>query len=78
MHLGDVEERFEIAWRDTFPGLWRVSVGEWSFLCGLPKGPGDLAGWRKDVRGSHVAIEENEPDDTRVGSVSRGEEDMLS
>ena len=27
MHMGDVEERFEITWRDTFPGLWRVSVG---------------------------------------------------
>ena len=25
MHLGDVEERSEIAWGDTFPGLWRVS-----------------------------------------------------
>ena len=21
MHLGDAEERFEIAWADTFPGL---------------------------------------------------------
>ena len=51
---------------------------EWSFLCGLPKGPGDSVGWRKDVRGSHVAIEENEPEETRVGSVSRGEDDMLN
>ena len=27
MHLGDVEERFEIAWGDTSPGPWRVSAG---------------------------------------------------
>ena len=27
MHLGDVEERVEIAWGDTFPSLWRVSAG---------------------------------------------------
>ena len=35
-------------------------------------------GWGKDVGESHVAIEENGPEETRVGSVSRGEDDMLS
>ena len=27
MHLGDVEDRFEIAWVTPFPSLWRVSAG---------------------------------------------------
>ena len=27
MHLGNVKERFEIAWAGTFPGLWRLSAG---------------------------------------------------
>ena len=36
-------------------------------------------GWRrKDVQGSHAVIEENEPKETRVGSVSRGEDDILN
>ena len=51
---------------------------EWSFLRGLPKGPGDSAGWGKGVQGSHVAIEENEPEEAHVGSVSRGEDNMLN
>ena len=70
MHLGDVEKSFEIAWGETFPGLLRVSAGSGVFLWGLPKGPGDSAGWGKGVGESHVAIEENEPEETRVGSVS--------
>ena len=45
---------------------------------GLPKRPGDSAGLGKDVGESHVAIEENEPEETRVGSVSRGADDMLN
>ena len=45
---------------------------------GLPKTPCESVGWGKDVRGSHVAIEENGPEDTRVGSVSRGEDDILN
>ena len=78
MHLGDVEERFEIAWGDTFPSLWRVSAGR-GVSCAVR---------RRDVvirldggrtfEGGHVAIEENEPEDTRVGSVSRGEDDILN
>ena len=51
---------------------------EWSFLRGLPKGPGDSVGWGKDVGESHVVIEEDEPEETRVGSVSRSEDDMLN
>ena len=43
---------------------------------GLPKRPGDSAGLGKDVGESHVAIEENEPEETRVGSVSKW--DMLN
>ena len=39
---------------------------------GLPKRPGDSAGLGKDVGESRVAIGENEPEVTRVGSVSRG------
>ena len=27
---------------------------------------------------SHVAIDENKPEETRVGSVSRGEDDILN
>ena len=50
---------------------------ECSFLRGLPKGPGDSAGWGKDVGGSHVAIEENESEERHVDSVSRGKDDML-
>ena len=42
---------------------------EWSFLRGLPKGPGDSAGSGTGVGESHVMIEENEPEETRVGSV---------
>ena len=53
-------------------GCW-----EWSFRCSLPERPGDSVGWGKDVGKSHVAIEENEPEDTCVGSVSRREGDML-
>ena len=45
-------------------------------MCGPPKRRGDLAGWGKGIGESHVAIEENEQ--TRVGSVSRGEDDMLN
>ena len=45
---------------------------------GLPKGPGDSVGWGKDVGESHVAIEEDEPEEMRVGSVSRSEDDMLN
>ena len=45
---------------------------------GLPKGPGDSAGWGKDVGESHVTIEGNKPEETRVGSVSRGEDDILN
>ena len=51
---------------------------EWSFLRGLPKGPGDSAGWGKDVGENHVAIEENETEETRDSSVSREEDDMLN
>ena len=40
-------------------------------MLGLPKGPGDSAGWGKGVGESHVAIEENDPEDTRAGSVFR-------
>ena len=42
------------------------------------KGPGDSVGWQKDVGGSHVAIEEKESKETRVGNVSRGEYDKLN
>ena len=75
MHLGDSEERFEIAWGDTFPSLWSV-CWEWSFLCGMPKGPGDSAGWWKGVGESHVAIEESEPKEVHVSSVIRGEDEV--
>ena len=51
---------------------------EWSFLWGLPKGPGDWAGWGKGVGESHVAIEENEPEETRVSGVSRREDTTLN
>ena len=47
-------------------------------MCGLPKGPGDSAGWGKGVQGSHVAIEENEPEETRVSGVSRREDNTLN
>ena len=50
----------------------------WSVLRGLLKRPGDSVGWGKDVGESHVAIEENEPEDTRVGSVSNGEDVSLN
>ena len=33
---------------------------------------------RKDFGGKHVAIEENETEETRVSSVSREEDDMLT
>ena len=42
------------------------------------KRPADWDGLGKDVRGSHAVIEENEPKETRVGSVSRGEDDILN
>ena len=47
-------------------------------MCGLPKRPGDSARWWKGVGESHVAFEENESEDTRVGSVSREKDDMLN
>ena len=45
---------------------------------GLPKGPGDSAGWRKGFGGRHVAIEKNEPEETRVSGVSRREDTTLN
>ena len=47
-------------------------------MWGLPKGPGDSAGWGKDFGGRHVAIEENEPEETRVSGVSRREDNTLN
>ena len=77
MHLGDVEDRFESAWGDTFPGLWRVFAGS-RVSCVVCRRPGDSAGWGKGVGESHVTIEGNKPEETRVGSVSRGEDDILN
>ena len=76
--MSSIEETFESAWSDTVPGLWKVSAGSGVSSHGPPKGPGDSAGWGKDVGGSHVTIEENEPEEMRIGSVSRGENDMLN
>ena len=45
-------------------------------MLGLPKGPGDSAGWGKGVGESHVAIEESEPKEVRVSSVIRGEDEV--
>ena len=44
----------------------------------LPKGPGDSAGWGKDLGENHVAIEENETEETRVSGVSRREDNTLN
>ena len=49
-----------------------------AFLAWSAEGPGDSAGWGKDVGGNHVAIEEKESKERRVDSVSRGEDDMLN
>ena len=49
-----------------------------AFLAWSAEGPGDSAGLGKDLGESHVATEENGPEETRVGSVSRGEDDMLN
>ena len=48
------------------------------FLAWFAEGTGNSAGWGKDVGENHVAIEENEPEEMHVGSVSRGEDDMLN
>ena len=47
-------------------------------MLGLPKGPSDSAGWGKGVGESHVAIEENEPEETRVSGVSGREDTTLN
>ena len=44
-------------------------------LCGLPKRPSGVIGCGRMFEGTVCANEENEPKDTRVGSVSRGEDD---
>ena len=46
-------------------------------LCGLPKRLGGAIGWGRTFEGTVCANEENKgPKDTRVGSVSRGEDDV--
>ena len=49
-------------------------------MCGPPKGPGDSTGWGmiNDFGGRHVAIEKNEPEETRVSGVSRREDNTLN
>ena len=47
-------------------------------LCGLPKRLGGALGWGRKFEGTVYANEENEPKGTRVGSVSRGDDDILN
>jgi len=45
---------------------------------GLPERLGGAIGWERTFEGNVCANEENGPKDTRVGSVSRGEYDVLN
>ena len=62
----------------TFSLVWGRYLLGVEFLAWSDEEPSDSDGLGKDVRGSHVVIEENEPKQTRVGSVSRGEDDILN
>ena len=47
-------------------------------LCGLPKRLGGALGLGRKFEGTVYANTENEPKDTRVGSVCRGDDDVLN
>ena len=74
--VSTVTERIEPVWGDTLDrGGCLLAV---EILCGLPKRLGGGAiGWEESSRELY-ANEENERKATRVGSVSRGDDDVLN
>ena len=73
--MSSVKERIEPVWGDTALDRGGCLLGV-EILCGLPKRLGGAIGWGRTFDGTVCANEENKPKDTRVGSASRGEDDV--